>query len=170
MKHGFDHHRHHVEQDNTLAALLDRCGHCLAHRVGGSKRGRGNVMAVIAQHPGITQKELADALGIQPASVSELLMKLEQKGLVLREKDEQDRRSMKVSLTEEGQAHINEPKDAPSDPFEALSADEQLQLRSLLEKLLADWEERYPAEHRKHRDHQHHDYHHERGHHHGKHE
>lgn len=170
MKHSIDHYTHHVEHNSSLGALLDRCGHCLAHRVGGSRRGRGNVMAVIAQKPGITQRELAEALGIQPASVSELLMKLEQKGLVLREKDEQDRRSMKVNLTEEGQALLNEPKEEMSDPFEVLSADEQVQLRVLLEKLLADWEQRYPAERRRHHGHPHPGHHHEKENHHGKYE
>lgn len=170
MKHKYDEqYGHHEKYDGSLGDLLDRCGHRLAHRVGGSKRGRGNVMAVIAQHPGISQKKLAETLEIQPASVSELLMKLEQKGLVLREKDEQDRRSMKVSLTEEGQAVLDKPREEPADPFQVLSSDEQSQLRVLLEKLLADWEERYPADCRKHRGHPHHN-HHGKEHHHGKHE
>lgn len=170
MKHKYDEqYGHHEKHDGSLGDLLDRCGHRLAHRVGGSKRGRGNVMAVIAQRPGISQKELAETLEIQPASVSELLMKLEQKGLVLREKDEQDRRSMKVSLTEEGQAALEEPREVSADPFQVLSADEQAQLRALLEKLLADWEERYPADRRKHLGHPHHNRH-GKEHHHGKHE
>lgn len=171
MKHNFDNrHNHHVMPDGSLSALLDRCSHYLAHRIRGSKRGRENMMAIISQRPGITQKELAEVLGIQPASVSELLMKLEYKGLVLREKDEQDRRSMNVHLTEEGQALLTEPKDEITDPFEALSADEQDQLRTILEKLLADWKQRYPAERGRHHDHHQHKHHHGRGNHHGKHE
>ncbi len=148
-------HKHHTH-DNSLGSLLDRCGHYISHRIGGKKRGQEGVLSVIAGHPGITQKELADALGIQPASVSELLMKLERKGLVIREKDDQDRRSIKVQLTEEGQSILAEPKEEISDPFRALSAGEQEQLRSLLAKLLADWEQRYPMEHHRHKHHKHH--------------
>lgn len=146
----------HPTHDDSLGSLLDRCGHCLAHRIGGKKRGQEGILSVIAQHPGITQKELAETLGIQPASVSELLMKLEHKGLVLREKDPQDRRSIQVRLTEEGQSIPAEPKEEMSDPFQALSAGEQAQLRSLLEKLLTDWEQRYPAEHHRPKHHKHH--------------
>lgn len=160
------HHKHHT-YNNSLGSLLDRCGHYLSHRIGGKKRGQEGILSVIAQHPGITQKELAETLNIQPASVSELLMKLEKKGLVHREKDERDRRSIKVQLTEEGQSNLAELKEETPDPFLALSAEEQEQLRSLLGKLLNDWEQRYPMEHRRHK---HHNHHHDKENHNGKHE
>ncbi len=159
-------YKHHT-YDDSLGSLLDRCGHYLAHRIGGKKRGQEGVLSVIAGQPGITQKELSEALGIQPASVSELLMKLERKGLVIREKDEQDRRSIKVQLTEEGQSILAEPNGESSDPFQALSVEEQEQLRTLLAKLLTDWEQRYPMEHHRHKHHKHH---HDKENYHGKHE
>lgn len=161
-----EHHKHHIS-DSGLGGLLDRCGHFFAHRIGSKSRGQDNVLAVISQQSGITQKELSEILGIQPASVSELLMKLERKGLVRREKDEQDRRSIKVQLTEDGQKHFSESDEEMTDPFHALSPEEQEQLRTLLEKLLADWEQRYPMEHRRPK---HHNHHHEKENHNGKHE
>ncbi len=161
------HHKHHHTHNDSLGGLLDRCGHYLAHRIGSKKRGQESIVTLISQHPGITQKELAEALNIQPASVSELLMKLEKKGLVLREKDECDRRSVKVQLTKDGQALIAEPAEEIPDPFQVLSAEEQEQLRSLLEKLLKDWEQRYPTEHRRHKHHKHD---HDKENHYGKHE
>ncbi len=161
-----EHHKHHTSE-NSLGGLLDRCGHYLAHRIGGNKRGQDSILTVISQNPGITQKEIGEILSIQPASVSELLMKLERKGLVLREKDENDRRSIKVQLTEEGQSNLAELKEETSDPFLALSVEEQEQLRSLLKKLLADWEHRFPAEHHRHK---HHNHHHDKENHNGKHE
>lgn len=160
------HHKHH-HSDNELGGLLDRCGHYFVHRIGGKKRGQDSILTVISQHPGITQKELGEILSIQPASVSELLMKLEKKGLVLREKDEQDRRSVKVRLTEDGHTHLAEPEEKSADPFQVLSTEEQEQLRCLLEKLLTDWEQRYPTEHRRPK---HHNHHHDKENHHGKHE
>lgn len=163
-----EHHMHHKNHapDGSLSNLLDRCRHLWAHRVGSKKRGQDSILAAIAQQPGITQKELAETLGIQPASVSELLMKLEHKGLVLRKKDEQDRRSIKVQLTEEGYTQVSTPEEEISDPFQALSEDEQKQLASLLEKLLSDWTQRYPMEHRRHKHHNHHN----KENHYGKHE
>ncbi len=162
------HHKHHHTHNDSLGSLLDRCCHYLAHRIGGKKRGQESILTLISQHPGITQKGLAEALNIQPASVSELLMKLEKKGLVLREKDETDRRSIKVQLTADGRAHLAEPEEEKSaDPFLALSAEEQEQLRNLLKKLLTDWEHRFPAEHHRHK---HHNHHHDKENHNGKHE
>lgn len=161
MKERHNHHKHHKD-DNSLGGLLDRCGRYFAHRIGGKKRGQDTILTVISQHPGITQKEIGEILSIQPSSVSELLMKLERKGLVLREKDENDRRSIKVQLTEGGCNHLAEPGPEMTDPFQSLSAEEQEQLRSLLEKLLIDWEQRFPTKYHRHK---HHNHHHEENHH-----
>lgn len=154
MKEHHMHYKHHTHDDN-LGSLLDRCGHYLSHRIGGKKRGQESILTLISQNPGITQKGLSEALNIQPASVSELLMKLEKKGLVLREKDEHDRRSIKVQLTEDGQTLIAEPAKKIPDSFQTLSAEEREQLRFLLQKLLIDWEQRYPTEHHRHKHHNH---------------
>lgn len=134
------------EKEEYLGILLDRCGHFFAHRIGCSRRGRGNIMALLAQRPGITQRELAEVLGVQPASVSELLIKLERKGFVKREKDELDRRSVHATLTEAGQEHLERPEADKSAPFRALSDQEQQLLCQLLEKLLQDWRQRYPID------------------------
>lgn len=158
-----EHHKHH-HHDNSLAGLFDRCGHILVHHFGNRSRGQEGILEVIQANPGITQKELAEALSIQPASVSELLMKLERKGLIVRQKDETDRRSIRVSLSDEGAQMIQPPKDTPADPFQVLSAEEQDQLRMLLEKLLTDWKQRYPIERHRHK------HHHEQENHNGKHQ
>ena len=145
------HHTHmEAEHDGSLTDLLDRCGHYFTHRIGGSRRGQSNVLAFLAQNPDVTQKELAEALGVIPASLSEVLAKLERKGFVQREKDESDRRFTRVRLTEEGEKALEQPEDALTEPFQALSPEEQETLRQLLAKLLADWEERYVAERKGH--------------------
>ena len=133
------------EHDGSLTDLLDRCGHYFAHRIGGSRRGQGNVITFLAQHPDVTQKELAQALGVIPASLSEVLMKLERKGLVERKKDEDDRRLVRVKLTEEGQKSLEQPDEILTDPFQALTQEEQETLKQLLSKLLTDWEECFSA-------------------------
>lgn len=147
-----EHHKHH-HHDNSLTSLFDRCGHILAHHFGNRGRGQEGILEVIHTKSGITQKELAEVLNIQPASVSELLMKLERKSMVIREKDIADRRSIRVFLSEEGEKMIQQPKEAPADPFQALSDEEQEQLRILLEKLLTDWKQRYPMDRHHHKHH-----------------
>ena len=153
MREDHRHHRdcnHHTdlntEHDGSLSDLLDRCGHYFAHRIGASRRGQSNVLSFLARNPDVTQKELAEALGVIPASLSEVLAKLERKGYVQREKDENDRRFTRVRLTEEGERALEQPEDALSEPFQALNPEEQETLRQLLAKLLADWEERCISE------------------------
>lgn len=135
-----------TEHDGSLTDLLDRCGHYFAHRIGASRRGQSNVLVFLANNPDVTQKELAEALGVIPASLSEVLAKLERKGYVQREKDENDRRFTRVRLTAEGEKALEQPEDVLTEPFRALNPEEQETLRQLLAKLLADWEERYITE------------------------
>lgn len=139
-------HPHEHEHDESLAGLLDRCGHYYAHRIGGRRRGQISVMAWLANNPDATQKELSEGLNITPASLSEVLMKLERKGYVTRIKDENDRRFVRVRLTEEGEATLNKPAEEAVDHFTALSETEQETLKLLLNKLLTDWESRYTGE------------------------
>ena len=147
------HHKNHPHSKNNLIALFDRCSHIFAHHFANHGRGQNGILEIIHAQPGITQKELAEVLSIQPASVSELLMKLERKGLVIRQKDDADRRSIRVALSEEGNQMLQQPKEAPSDPFQILSTEEQEQLLILLEKLLSDWKQRYPTDRRRHKHH-----------------
>lgn len=141
-------HRFHTEyeHDESLAGLLDHCGHYYAHRIGGSRRGQNSVMAWLAHNPDVTQKELSEGLNIMPASLSEVLMKLERKGYVTRVKDENDRRFVRVRLTEEGENALSEPAGEVIDPFASLSTEEQETLKLLLGKLLADWQTRYAVD------------------------
>ena len=131
-----------------LGKLLDTCGHYFSHRVSGRRRGRTRILKIIAQRPGITQKELTEILGVQPASASELLMKLERTGYLQRAKNEQDRRSMCLTLTEEGQREAEKPE-IQTDPFQVLTQEEQDQFAAILQKLIADWEVRYPHDRHK---------------------
>lgn len=146
-----NHHHAQRVHDGSLPDLLDRCGHYYAHRVGGSHRGQENALSLLAEHPDMTQKELGDGLGITPASLSEVLTKLERKGYVLRVKDEEDRRFVRVRLTAEGEQALAALRCEPDDPFSALTAQEQEALSQLLGKLLTDWETRYADRHKGHR-------------------
>ena len=131
-----------MERDGSLSDLLDRCGHYYTHRIGGSHRGQNSALTWLAEHPNATQKELGEELGITPASLSEVLMKLERKGYVERFKDESDRRFIRVQLTDDGVAALDALEEKSDDPFVALTDEEQETLKGLLSKLLNDWEPR----------------------------
>ena len=135
-----------IEHDGSLSDLMDRCGHYFTHRIGGGRRGQDSVMDWLSSNPGVTQKEISEGLGITPASLSEVLMKLERKGYITRFKDETDHRFIRVRLTDEGEDALERSNEKSGDPFASLSAQEQETLKKLLGKLLSDWESRCISE------------------------
>ena len=88
-----------------------------------------------------TQRELAAATAQHPAGVSRQLDELENVGAVIRRRAKRDRRKIEVDMTALGKALFAtmqpEVEAALEEVFGALSAAEQLELRSLLEKVLA---------------------------------
>ena len=61
-----------------------------------------DVLVGIKHHSGLTQRELADVLHVVKSNVTGLVQKLEHRGLVARQQDDQDARSNRLSLTAEG--------------------------------------------------------------------
>lgn len=128
------------EKDESLYGLMRRCGHFLYQRRGG--QGQRRVLMILHERGSMQQRELQEYLGIQPGSMSELIGKLEQKGLLKRTLSEEDRRSRILTLTEQGQK-MTGPIEDSQELFGTLSIDEQVQLKTLLAKLLETWESRY---------------------------
>lgn len=130
--------------NNDLMSLLYQSSHFLHHRKGG-KRGQRRILTLLAQNPGISQKELQDRLGIESGSMSELVIKLEHKGLITRTKDEADKRMSNLTITDLGLELSKELEDLASADEKlllgSLDAGEQEQLKLLLSKLVTSWEE-----------------------------
>ena len=124
----------------SLIALLGRCGY-IADRKSGKQRGQRRILDILACHPDMSQKALQQQLEIKPGSMSEIMTKLEAKGLICREKDERDHRRMMIRLTEAGRREAQEHREEPQDEeiFQVLTREEKLQLRELLTKLLVQW-------------------------------
>ncbi len=104
-------------------------------RHGGPAAGQGRVLQLLRQEESLPQRELLLRLGIRPGSLSELIGKLEAKGLIERERDDQDRRKATVRITPAGRAAAEESQ-AEADPFAVLTEEEQDALRALLTKVL----------------------------------
>lgn len=118
--------------------LLERGDGRQRHCRGGF-RGRGRLLALLREHEGISQRELADRLGIRAPSASELIERLAADGLVEKRLNAADRRVWQVFLTEKGVRladvvgrNRREEADAL---LAAFSPDERVQLAVLLEKL-----------------------------------
>nr|WP_300307924.1 MarR family transcriptional regulator [uncultured Anaerostipes sp.] len=101
--------------------------------------GQYRCLFYLEEHGSVKQKEMAEELGIRPASLSELISKLEQKGLVKKEPSPKDRRSMMVSLTREGMMTARHGRAGQSRfhslIFEPLSEEEKETLYELLWKV-----------------------------------
>jgi DNA-binding MarR family transcriptional regulator len=57
---------------------------------------------VVARQDGLTQSEIANQLAVQGATVTNMLQRLEEAGLVTRRRDPDDNRLVRVYLTEAG--------------------------------------------------------------------
>jgi DNA-binding MarR family transcriptional regulator len=67
------------------------------------------LLTALAEGDGVAQKELVDRTGSDPNTMSEMLARLEKKGLVARERHAEDGRARSVTLTPRGrrvQAHL----------------------------------------------------------------
>jgi len=133
-------------EERLLEGLRD-CAHFLRHRTEG-KGSQRRVLSIINKIGGITQRELMDIVGVRAGSLSELLGKLEGKGLIKRFRNEQDKRNVDIILTESGKASLKQMQgrhdSSVSDLFTNLSGEEKSQLLALLEKLLEYWEDINP--------------------------
>lgn len=66
-----------------------------------------SVLGVLAHGDGaLSQRELAGRVGLTPATLTPVLDTLEQDGRIVRVRDGADRRILRVSITEEGSAHL----------------------------------------------------------------
>ena len=78
------------------------------------------------------QKSLQELLRVRPGSISEILAKMEEKGLISRSRDEGDRRAALITLNAE--VH---PETERQNFFAVLTTEEQEALKELLKKVLA---------------------------------
>jgi DNA-binding MarR family transcriptional regulator len=63
-----------------------------------------SVLAVLAKQSPLSQTRIADILGLDRTTILKVGASLEDKGLVVRERDEHDRRAYAVALTPAGEA------------------------------------------------------------------
>ena len=68
-------------------------------RVHGMTRAQWSLVSRLARSPGLSQKELADALEVEPISVARMVDRLEANGLLERRADANDRRIWRLHLT-----------------------------------------------------------------------
>lgn len=121
------------------------CKHGEGHHGGGCHGGKrpnmgaGRVISALSGKESISTSELMEMLDLRPSSMSELLSKMEEQGLIVRTASSEDKRVNLVSLTEEGKVleeKISEERAARLAVFSAcFTEDEAAEFCRLCEKL-----------------------------------
>ena len=132
-------------QKDSLAHSLIRV--CRAHRYllrntlskMGLHRGQPPVLFALHQNDGLTHSELAQKLEVTPATITNMIKRMEGSGFVVRCRDDEDQRVSRVYLTEAGGNIISE-LEAVLNGIEAkiffgLDQEEQDTFRCMLEKI-----------------------------------
>ncbi len=60
------------------------------------------IAKIVASDPGLSQRELADRMGVEGPTMARHLDRLESDGIVTRTRDTQDRRIVRIALTDAG--------------------------------------------------------------------
>ncbi|MGX7686858.1 MarR family winged helix-turn-helix transcriptional regulator [Flectobacillus sp. BAB-3569] len=96
------------------------------------------VLLVLWEHKNLSVKELGKKLLLDSGTLTPLLKRMEQDGLVNRQRDKADERVVFVSLTNKGIELENEAKDIPFKLASclALSMEEFFSLKAQLDKLM----------------------------------
>lgn len=104
------------------------------------ERGQGRVLRLLNKEDGMSQGELAKKVRISPASLSELMAKLEQKEHIIRKVDPSDKRVQKIYITEEGrkiaETTIKAREDVAEEVFSAFNDEEKKDFERLLDILI----------------------------------
>ena len=87
---------------NDVARLLRIEADCRA-RAHGMTRAQWSILLWLERHSGLSQKELADLLEVEPISVARLVDRLEARGMVERRADPGDRRIWRLHLRPEAE-------------------------------------------------------------------
>lgn len=112
---------------NTLCRYFQSCGMYSGHP---------RVLFHLRRTPGMTQRELAKALGIAAATLSVSIRRMEAAGLVERKSDTADRRIQRLYLTEKGTAVDNRCAKGREFLIEALFTDFSEEDIAALDRLL----------------------------------
>ena len=134
-----------VKSNSNLGYLLvraSRAHHILATRTFGKlglHHGQPPVLFELNRHDGLTHNDLAEMLVVTPATISNLIQRMEVAGFVQRRRDAQDERISRVYLTDAGRSILAEAlalaEEMDTTAFAGLSSEEQTTLANLLQRV-----------------------------------
>ena len=103
------------------------------------KRGQAGILVVLEESSGLSQRELAEYLGVKPPSITVALQKMEKQGYILREVDQKDQRVIRLRNTEAGSACVEQIQGVFQEMeaiiYEGMTREEVLLLKRLLKQM-----------------------------------
>lgn len=110
----------------------------------GLYRGQPPILMLLYKNDGMSQKEMARALNLSPATLTVTLKRMEKAGLVLREMDEHDQRILRVHLSEKGREMCETGESrigvVTAELLEGFTLEEQQQLNEYLGRIARNME------------------------------
>ena len=110
----------------------------------GLYRGQPPILMLLYKNDGMSQKEMARALNLSPATMTVTLKRMEKAGLVLREMDEHDQRILPVHLSEKGREMCETGESrigvVTAELLEGFTLEEQQQLNEYLGRIARNME------------------------------
>lgn len=129
--------------NDELGVLFHRIAKMMArsyHRHSHAHHAQAHIFSIIRKRGPINQRELMKMLDVRSSSLSEILRKLEHRGLIERTRDEQDKRGFIISAIEGAESpfpdHTEKDQSAREEFFATLKDDEKTHLGGLLEKII----------------------------------
>ncbi len=105
----------------------------------GLTKGQFAVMEALYSKGGLTVSELIDKVLTTSGNMTVLISNLEKSGCIVRTRNEEDKRSYKISLTEKGKSVMEEifPKhmEAIGDKLSVLTNEEKMEVIKILKKI-----------------------------------
>lgn len=130
-------------ENTELLRLISKTGHRL-HAIRGARPGQERILHMISHTGEMTQKQLIQRLQLSQGTVSEMIQKLESRGLVEKKTDSSDKRRILLTLTEEGEKEeqaLRDQNDADdAHALECLSEEEKNSLADMLTRILESWQ------------------------------
>lgn len=130
----------------VMAAHTDLQKKVLARlRREGLSAGQPKVLDYLREHNGVNQKAIASGCHMEPASVSSVLSGMEQAGLIRRQAEPGDRRSLRVYLTPLGEEKTQKTQQAflelEAQALRGLGEDQRRELVAMLAQVVQNLKE-----------------------------
>ncbi len=103
-------------------------------------RAQATLLCQLYVHEGLTQSEIGDQLAVQGATITNIVQRMEEAGLVTRRRDLDDNRLVRVFLTDDGRqkerAITEQFLKLEGAVFEGISEQDRALLRRMLQQML----------------------------------